>query len=60
VDPDQSSRQIALRKTKLDHVNVFLRPRLLSDNGSCDLSHDLENYLQRKHIGILAAHPTNR
>jgi len=31
-------------------VNVLLRPRLLSDNGSCYLSHDLENYLQRKHI----------
>ena len=46
----QETLEIALRKTGLDHVNVLLRPRLLSDNGSCYLSHDLENYLQRKHI----------
>lgn len=46
----EATLEIALRKTGLDHVNVFLRPRLLSDNGSCYLSHDLANYLQRKHM----------
>jgi putative transposase len=46
----EATLEIALRKTGLDHVNVFLRPRLLSDNGSCYLSHDLEEYLQGKHI----------
>jgi len=46
----QDTLEIPWRKTGLDHVNVFLRPWLLSDNGSCYLSHDLENYLQRKHI----------
>ena len=29
----QETLEIALRKTGLDNVNVFLRPRLLSDNG---------------------------
>jgi transposase InsO family protein len=38
------------KKTGVDWVNVFFRPQLLSDNGSCCLSHDLENYLQRKYI----------
>ena len=41
----QDTLEIALKKTGLDHVNVLSRPRLLSDNGSCYLSHDLENCL---------------
>lgn len=41
---------MALKKTGVDRVNVFLRPRLLSDNGPCYLSNDLKDYLKRKHI----------
>jgi transposase InsO family protein len=41
----QDTLEIALKKTGLDHVNVLSRPRLLSDNGSCYLYHDLENCL---------------
>ena len=46
----QETLEIALKKTRVDRVNVFLRPRVLSDNGSGSLPHDQENYLQRKHI----------
>jgi transposase InsO family protein len=46
----QKTLEIALRKTGVDRVNVFLRPRLLSDNGPCYLSKDLKDYLNHKHI----------
>jgi putative transposase len=49
--PDvQQTLEIAIRKTGVDRVNVFLRPRLLSDNGPCYLSNDLKDYLNRRHI----------
>jgi transposase len=38
------------KKTWVDRVNVFLRPKLLSDNGPCYFSKDLRDYLNRKHI----------
>ena len=38
----QDTLQIALTKTGLDQVLVKHRPRLLSDNGSCYLSKDLQ------------------
>jgi len=34
----------------VDRVNVFLRRRLLSDNGPFSLSKDLKNYLNRRYI----------
>lgn len=40
----------ALEKTGLDHVLVEHRPRLLSDNGSCYVSKDLQLFLDRRHI----------
>lgn len=46
----QDTLQIALDKTGLDQVLVEHRPRLLSDNGSCYLSKDLQLFLERKHI----------
>ena len=46
----QETLEMALKKTGVDRVNVFLRPRLLSDNGPCYLSNDLKDYLKRKHI----------
>ena len=38
----------ALDETGLDKANVFHRPRLLSDNGTCYISGDLANYLADK------------
>jgi len=46
----QDTLRLALAKTGLDHVLVEHRPRLLSDNGSCYLSKDLQLFLERKHI----------
>jgi len=46
----QVTLQIALDKTGLDQVLVEHRPRLLSDNGSCYLSKDLKDFLDRKHM----------
>jgi putative transposase len=42
--------QLALDKTGLDHVRVEHRPRLLSDNGSCYVSKELQLFLDRKHM----------
>ncbi len=41
---------IALQKTGLDHVLVEHRPRLLSDNGACYVSKELQLVLERRHI----------
>ena len=41
---------LALDKTGLDSGPVELRPRLLSDNGSCFLSKDLKDFLDHKRI----------
>ena len=46
----QETLEIALRRTGVDQINVHLRPRLLTDNGSCYLSHELDDYLRRRHI----------
>jgi transposase InsO family protein len=46
----QETLQIALDKTRLEHVQVRHRPRLLSDNGSCYLSKDLKSFLDSKRI----------
>lgn len=46
----QKTLEIALRKTGVERVNVFLRPRLLSDNGPRYLSKELKDYLDRRHI----------
>jgi putative transposase len=41
---------LALAPTDLDHVLVEHRPRLLSDNGACYVSTELQFFLERKHI----------
>ena len=46
----QDTLLIALNQTGLDHVLVEHRPRLLSDNGSCYVSKELKDFLERKHI----------
>jgi putative transposase len=46
----QDTLLLALQKTGLAHVLVELRPRLLSDNGACYISKDLQSFLERRHI----------
>ncbi len=46
----QKTLEMASKKTGADGVNVFLRPRLLSDNGPCSLSKGLKDYLYCSHI----------
>jgi putative transposase len=49
--PDvQKTLEIALRKTGVNRVNVFLRARLLCDDRPCYISKDLKAYLNRRHI----------
>ena len=53
----ERSIQMALDKTGM-HVNS--RPKLLSDNGSCYISHELKDYLQEhgiKHVRGAPNHP---
>lgn len=45
----QQTMEIALKKRSY-LVNVFLYPRLLSDNRPCYLSKDLKDYLNRRYI----------
>jgi transposase InsO family protein len=52
--------EMALVKTGVTHVNVYKRPRLLSDNGSCFISSELKDYLydnEMIHIRSKAYHP---
>jgi len=46
----QETLLIALDQTGLDHALVEHRPRLLSDNGSCYVSKELQLFLERRHI----------
>lgn len=42
----QETLDMALEKTNVREVNVRHRPRLLTDNGPCYLSHELKEYLK--------------
>jgi len=46
----QDTLLMAFQKTGLGHVLLEHRPRLLSDNGSCYVSKDRKEFLERKHI----------
>jgi putative transposase len=51
---------LAIEKTGLDKVKVRHRPRLLSDNGPCYISKELDSYIkqrQMKHIRGQPFHP---
>jgi transposase InsO family protein len=41
---------MAIGKTGVEHVHVVQRPRLLSDNGACFISHELKKYLESHEI----------
>ena len=43
----QNTLDLALKATDVTQVKVRHRPRLLSDNGPCYVSHDLKDYLKR-------------
>lgn len=52
--------EIAIARTGINHVHVYHRPRLLSDNGSCFISIELKDYLSQhdmKHIRTRTYHP---
>ena len=51
---------MAIEKTGVEHVRVVQRPRLLSDNGACFISHELKKYLESheiRHIRTKVYHP---
>ncbi len=50
----------AIAKTGVQHIHVYHRPKLLSDNGPCFISMELKNYLSQndmRHIRIRTYHP---
>ena len=51
---------MAITRTGVKHVHVYHRPRLLSDNGPCFVSHELKAYLEDhdiRHIRTRTYHP---
>ena len=51
---------IAIANTGVNHVHVYQRPRLLSDNGSCFIASELKRYLEdhkMRHIRSKIYHP---
>lgn len=57
VDDVKKTLDMALKKTDIDHVQVRLKPRLLSDNGPCYLSKQLKSYLDKKGIAHTRSAP---
>jgi transposase InsO family protein len=56
----KSTLDMAIAKTGVEHVRVVQRPRLLSDNGACFISHELKRYLEShemRHIRTKTYHP---
>jgi len=56
----KNTLDMALEKTGVNYVHVVQRPRLLSDNGSCFISHELKRYLERheiRHVRTKTYHP---
>jgi transposase InsO family protein len=56
----KNTLDMALEKTGVEHVHMVQRPRLLSDNGSCFISHELKKYLESheiRHVRTKTYHP---
>jgi putative transposase len=56
----KNTLDMALEKTGVNYVHVVQRPRLLSDNGACFVSHELKRYLERheiRHVRTKTYHP---
>ena len=56
----QETLDLALEATGVDRVKVRHRPRLLSDNGPCYVSHELEAWLRRQGFEHTRARRTTR
>jgi putative transposase len=50
ADDVKNTLELAIAKTGISGVQVRHRPRLLSDNGSCYIAGDLQEYLDKKGI----------
>ena len=56
----KNTLDMAIAETGVEHVQVVQRPRLLSDNGACFISHELKNYLESheiRHVRTKMYHP---
>ena len=56
----KSTLDMAIAETGVEHVQVVQRPRLLSDNGACFISHELKKYLETheiRHVRTKVYHP---
>jgi len=56
----KATLDMAIAETGVEHVQVVQRPRLLSDNGACFISHELKKYLESheiRHIRTKTYHP---
>jgi putative transposase len=56
----KNTLDMAIERTGVEHVHVVQRPRLLSDNGACFISHELKRYLERheiRHVRTKTYHP---
>ena len=51
--------EMALEATGLDGAKVLHRPRLLSDNGSSYIAHDLAHWLEERDIGHVRGAPNH-
>ena len=56
----QHTLELAVARTNLERVKVRHHPRLLSDNGPCYVSHELNCYLQRRRIEHILGAPYHR
>jgi putative transposase len=56
----KNTLDMAIAETGVEHVQVVQRPRLLSDNGACYISHELKKYLESleiRHVRTKVYHP---
>lgn len=53
----QDTLEVALEKAGIEKVKVRHKPRLLSDNGPCYLSRDLEAFLEDRHLQHIRSAP---
>jgi len=59
----KNTLDMAIAETGVEHVQVIQRPRLLSDNGACFISHELKKYLETheiRHVRTRVYHPTTQ
>jgi putative transposase len=56
----KNTLDMAIAETGVEHIQVVQRPRLLSDNGACFISHELKKYLETheiRHVRTKVYHP---